>query len=1179
VSGEAVGIGFDLDADPAVESIQKIGEVSEKAAQSADKLAEAGTRVANSADLAAQRTAAQTQETLRLNAQLNAADTTKAAAATRGLGNEYTTLIARMDALVAAAQKVDARNANASAAIVSQAAGVRALAQGTQDAAAVQERFDKVIQGLNQRVRDHAAATTTATSSNRYLTREMALSQIQALKMNEAFDHPEVHERHAEGLGRITTALGSLVGHAVGVPPVVDRIGEALGDLAVGGTITLGVTAGLALIVSLYEAFTEKAREAKKAADEFKQSDAGLDARRRAQLTEQSVTGEKSLQSRIPFFGEKDEIVGQTKEINELRTAWRGLANELNTSDIKNFELKNPDALKIFNTNLVELRRELASGSITLETYQHDLTDLDHAMPGFEREIVEARALGNQYDEVVKAVRRLQAAEENHRAEGRALVRDFGQPGTSFEQGGDDAVRLAESRRRLNDTQNEAAAAQAGGTLAVQRLRNEREANEAATEQWKSYVVATGNAELKTLSFNDALGRHNAVAQQFLRDSAAEIEAREKTTRTIQLQADVTKGTGEIEKQRALNNAFGQSDTTLRELAISYDALNQKRQNALARTQEERAQLDALTDSMAAEQRRAVELAAEKARNDARHTAGTASDAAATSAEQEASLVGKTADEVARQRIEFARLNEITAAHVALVKGLETADANDAAALFDVYDATVRAANARRDLARAAREVQQSTATDAMRQNREAIDAENAALASGAAQRKGYEIDLKAQLALKQAIATIQNPQLLQDRKDEIEATRQAEQQHRVLAEHIQELEERAKAIGRTVGNAVTSALDALTMKGKDFFQSWWDAGKRGLNKFIGDAVGQLASEKFGAAFGVGPGAAATKQTTAAATMLTAAQLQVQAAMIMQSTGWSTAVNGGIADASTVFNPTLAPTGRAPSALGTALGYGAIAGGGLLTGYGIGSSLYSTSHGDFGNYARGALGGAGAGALAGAAIGSVIPGIGTAAGAVIGGVTGLIGGILGIGSASKEAKRHLAELQKDLATSMDSLRAQVSHNDLGSQLAQVEADREQRRRAIEEAYQGGGANSENVRSRTALLREMNALEDQYIAQLKEEAAAKRATSARTRKSSRSALAPRSQRRRGARRRRSAAEGRRSPRLQRGAGAPSRRFPPHARHERCGESGGLRDSCRTRSRSTSRPTRSSRTRRR
>jgi hypothetical protein len=325
--------------------------------------------------------------------------------------------------------------------------------------------------------------------------------------------------------------------------------------------------------------------------------------------------------------------------------------------------------------------------------------------------------------------------------------------------------------------------------------------------------------------------------------------------------------------------------------------------------------------------------------------------------------------------------------------------------------------------------------------------------------------------------------------KDEQEGAQQkvAEEQKRAAEEAMREGERRARQFGRTVSSAVSEALDSLGQKGANLFQQWWDAGKRGLSRFIGDAVGQLAEEKFGAAFGVGPSAAATKQAAAGATMLSAAQMQLQAAMLMVQSGtWSTAVNGGVADASTVFNPTSGGGG-----LGRGLGVAAIIAGAGLTGYGVGGALYSTSHGEFGNYARGAVGGAAAGALTGAAIGTtVLPGLGTAAGAAIGAVTGFVAGILGVGSASKEAKRHLAELQKDLESSMAGLRATVAHNDLAGQIAQVEADREQRRRAIEEAYQGGGRNSENVRRRTELLAEMNALEDKYVEQLKEEAAAK-----------------------------------------------------------------------------------------
>jgi hypothetical protein len=1082
---ESVGIGFDLDADPAVESIRDLAQAAEQAAGSADKLAAAGERIARSSDAAALRTAAAAQETAKLNAQLNAVETSRATSSTTALAGAQEDLIARMDRLVQSSKSVDLANKNAAANLVSQAAGVRALAQGTGQLATVEERFQAILATLSQRVRDHAAAMTQATNGNRYLTREMALSQIEAQKMNEALDRgTAVHAKHAHGLNLIQTSLTSLVGHAVGVPPVVDHIASSLGILAVGAGTTLGITAGLAAIALGYEIITRRSEEAKKAAAAFRESEEGLSARSRAQEAERSLTGNKAFGTSL--FGSID-IVGQTKAITEARRAFQGFQQELNSRESGNVGIQR---FGLFNQNLLVLRKELASGSISLATFNHDLTALDAAFPGMEREILKTRELGESYDEAAKAVARLQAAETNRRAEGRSTIAAFGQPGTSFEAGGDAAVRLAESRKRLGEAQQDVATAKSGGGLAVQALHNEREAVEDATAKWKDYVVATGDAKLAEMSYTAARSSGNAVAQQFLTDAQAEITAREKTTRTVQLQAEVTRGTGEIEKQRALNAAFGESDRTVRELAIRYDALNQKRQAALTHEGAELAQVNAVTDAMAAQQIQAVELATAKQRREGVEDAQATADAAERAAAQEAALVGQSADEVARKRIQYKLTNDEIAIQIRLTRDLANAghDEGEQAAARARADAARRAAVANAATAGATADVGADQTTQQMRLNREAIEAENAALASGAAQRKGYEIDLKAQLELKKAIATIHDPTLLQNRKDEIEATREAEQQHRVLSESIQKLEERAKQVGRGVGSAITSALDALSTKGANFFQAWWDAGKRGLNKFIGDAVGSLASDKFAGMMGLGTAGAATKQVTAGAMMLRAAEAQLQAAglMMVQGGQWSTAVNGGVADASTVFNPVQS----GGSGLQTGLGYGAIAAGGALTGYGVGSALYSTSHGAAGNYARGALGGAAAGALTGAAIGSVIPGIGTAVGAVVGGLTGLVGGILGVGSAAKEAKRHLAELQKDLETSMASLRAQVAHNDLAGSIAQADADREQRRRAIEEAYQGGGANSENVRRRNELLRENDALEDRYIAQLREEAAAK-----------------------------------------------------------------------------------------
>jgi hypothetical protein len=109
--------------------------------------------------------------------------------------------------------------------------------------------------------------------------------------------------------------------------------------------------------------------------------------------------------------------------------------------------------------------------------------------------------------------------------------------------------------------------------------------------------------------------------------------------------------------------------------------------------------------------------------------------------------------------------------------------------------------------------------------------------------------------------------------------------------------------------------------------------------------------------------------------------------------------------------------------------------------------------------------------------------VGGPVGAVVGGALGLVGGLLGVASASKEAKKQIAELQKALGDDMAALRARVTGDALAEGKAEIAADRERRRKAIEEAYQGGGRNSETVRKRNELLKEMNALEDQALRQL------------------------------------------------------------------------------------------------
>jgi hypothetical protein len=148
------------------------------------------------------------------------------------------------------------------------------------------------------------------------------------------------------------------------------------------------------------------------------------------------------------------------------------------------------------------------------------------------------------------------------------------------------------------------------------------------------------------------------------------------------------------------------------------------------------------------------------------------------------------------------------------------------------------------------------------------------------------------------------------------------------------------------------------------------------------------------------------------------------------------------------------------------IGSAAIAGG--LAGYDTGQQMYSTSHGTVGNYARGGLGGAASGAMAGAMIGSVVPGrryrdrrggrrprrlrgwhprrrLGVARGA-----------------------RQMREARKAIELSMSELHAVVARDAVAQGISQIDADREQRRKAIEDAYSGGGSGSDTVRMRNRL---------------------------------------------------------------------------------------------------------------
>lgn len=69
------------------------------------------------------------------------------------------------------------------------------------------------------------------------------------------------------GMGRIRQGLTSLVAQYTGTIPVLDRIGTSLLTMGAGGTVALGVVAGIALIAGAYHYLTAESRELAKETD------------------------------------------------------------------------------------------------------------------------------------------------------------------------------------------------------------------------------------------------------------------------------------------------------------------------------------------------------------------------------------------------------------------------------------------------------------------------------------------------------------------------------------------------------------------------------------------------------------------------------------------------------------------------------------------------------------------------------------------------------------------------------------------------------------------------------------------------------------------------------------------------------------------------------------------------
>lgn len=178
------------------------------------------------------------------------ADNQRVGASTEGLARLRQASEARVQANLK--QIDDARGQNAAAAVAKQQQRLAA------EEAAIQRRTRATEMGAEREAR------------------AMGLLEIAAYKENEAIKATAISQEaaavasgtHGLQLGRLRMELGTLTGRLTGTSTALDRMAGALGGMALGDPLVIGVLAGIAAIAYAWHTFTAESREDSKRAEE-----------------------------------------------------------------------------------------------------------------------------------------------------------------------------------------------------------------------------------------------------------------------------------------------------------------------------------------------------------------------------------------------------------------------------------------------------------------------------------------------------------------------------------------------------------------------------------------------------------------------------------------------------------------------------------------------------------------------------------------------------------------------------------------------------------------------------------------------------------------------------------------------------------------------------------------------
>lgn len=147
--------------------------------------------------------------------------------------------------------------------------------------------------------------------------------------------------RAAPGMRTITNSMRALAFQAAGIPGPIGRITGALLMMSAGGTVTIGVVAGIGIIALAWRKLTSEAREAAKAQAEALKL--GIEtplakARENLRLVEKELSEAEAkrrqfgpLAAFTPFGGK--QVIEATQRINDARKAVEFWTNEVERLD------------------------------------------------------------------------------------------------------------------------------------------------------------------------------------------------------------------------------------------------------------------------------------------------------------------------------------------------------------------------------------------------------------------------------------------------------------------------------------------------------------------------------------------------------------------------------------------------------------------------------------------------------------------------------------------------------------------------------------------------------------------------------------------------------------------------------------------------------------------------------